>query len=69
MNVQITSASTHSHQLIDDHTLIGYKVVCDVRNTSDFKACFWDSLWFTAVLKEKILSNGVLTCEFTHGLF
>jgi len=29
--------------------LIGYKVVCDVRNTNDFKLCFW----FTAGLRRK----------------
>jgi len=37
-----------SHQ---KHQLIGYnKVVCDVRNTINFKPCVWDCLWFTAVL-------------------
>jgi len=47
INMQTIPASTHSRQLRD---LIGYKSVCDVRNTSDFKTLFWDCLWFTTVL-------------------
>jgi len=42
MNMQMSPASTHSlnsefHWLTITVDLIGYKVVCDVRNTSDFK--------------------------------
>jgi len=56
MNMQISPTSTHSHQLrdplVDNHIdLIGYKVVCDVRNTS--KSLVHCSF------KKKILSNGV----------
>jgi len=47
--------------------LIGYKVVCDVRNTSDFKPWFWDRLWLTSVLKRQY-SAMVWPYEFTHGL-
>jgi len=43
--------------------LIGYKVVCDVRNTSDFAPC----LWFAAVLSRKY-SAIPSTYEFTHAL-
>jgi len=51
MNMQIRPVSTISHQLRDPHLgVIGYKVVCDIRNTRDFKPCLWDCLWFTAVL-------------------
>jgi len=52
MNMQMSPTSTHSlpqrstgwRSHVD---LIDYKVVCDVRNTSDFKPCFWNCLWFT----------------------
>jgi len=41
MIMQISPASTHSHQIRDPLVdVIGYKVVCDVRKTSMFKPCF-----------------------------
>jgi len=43
--------------------VIGYKVVCEERNTGDFKT----HLWFTAVSRRKY-SAMVLTDEFAHGL-
>jgi len=44
MNMQI-SPGNHSRKLRDPHVdVIGYKVVCDVRNTSNFKTCFWDCI-------------------------
>jgi len=46
--------------------VIGYKVVCDVRNTSDLDLQLpLDRCSF----KEKILSNLVPTYEFAQGLF
>jgi len=53
--MQISPASTHSHQLRDplagDHMLT-FQAVCDVRNSSDLEPCFW-------ACKEKTLSNAV----------
>jgi len=39
--------------------VIGYKVVCDVRNTSDFKPAFLRLSLVHCSFKGKILSNGV----------
>jgi len=62
MNIQIIPASSHSHQfrdpLVDGN---GYKVVCDIRNTSDF----WVCLWFTAVLRRK---QSVMVLKFVLNL-
>jgi len=51
-NVTVSHWSTHWWSKVD---VIGYKVVCDVRNTSDFKPHFWDCLWFTVVFWRKYL--------------
>jgi len=65
MNMIISPASTHSYKLRDPLVdVIGYNVVWDVRNTNDFKPCFWEfvccfenlSLFYCS-FKEKIHSN------------
>jgi len=53
MNMQMSHASTPGQRYTRwrSHVdLIGSKVVCDVRNTRDFKQ---QNLWFTAVLRRK----------------
>jgi len=52
MNMQMGPASTHSlSSVIHSFTRWSdWLQFCDVRNTSDFKPCFWDHLWFTSVL-------------------
>jgi len=68
MNMQMSPASTQrSTGCRSPVDLIGSKVVCDVRNTSDFKVCFWDCLWCTAVLKRKY-SAMLSTYQRTHGV-
>jgi len=65
MNMQISPASTHSqHPREPLADMIVYKVVCDIRNTSDFKPQFWDCLSL-----QKILSNGVDLWNFTWFVF
>jgi len=50
MNIQMSPRLQSLPQLRDPLVDLIYKVVCDVRNTSDFKPCLWDCLWFTAAL-------------------
>jgi len=52
MNVQMSPVSTHSLSS-EIHSLTITRWSDLVRNTSDFKLCFWDCLWFTAVFKLK----------------